>query len=654
MGAPMSRVVKSVSLLCALALTSSLVSSCGGGGGDAQPAAVVTVTPTSGGGGDPVASPTAIYLNQFGFMEGSRLKAIIADPSTTPQSYELLNDRNQVVLTGSTTVFGTDPASALDLHQINASLDGLSGQEFQFRIGETSSERFGIGERYYHKIMLDSLSYFYQSRVDTEIQAAFVPTQTPPLTRPAGHTNQSLSCFSGTDLRGTNWPGCGYALPVSGGWYDAGDYGQYVVNTGFTTWMLLNMAERGKADTANSCAANLGDGTLVMPEAGNGVSDILDEARVGIEYMLAMQTSSIIPQAMARGPQAATGPLTLTMTSPAGMAHHKSHGTTWPAANVAPHEDPTTRRLYPPTTAATLHLAAVGAQCARLFATVDVNLSQRCLLAARAAYDAAERVPDSYAWGEFDGGGPFDDQTLSDEFGWAATEMWLTTGEVRFENDINGYIPTYNPFGSIDFNSLEVLGILSFVANESDANVQAIPRLGFAKTALVAWADRYQLATLDSGFMIPKIDAEYYWGSNGNFMNWAMVMAAAGTSTGEAKYQQGVLDSMDYILGRNALNQSYISGYGDQRFQNPYHRFWRGGSQTDRPIVPRGVLAGGANSEELDNPAAAALRGNCTGMTCWSDDQSNFTVNEIAINWNVSLAWVSHWLDRQDVACTSP
>ena len=36
---------------------------------------------------------------------------------------------------------------------------------------------------------------------------------------------------------------CNYSLDVSGGWYDAGDHGKYVVNGGFTVWMLQNQYE---------------------------------------------------------------------------------------------------------------------------------------------------------------------------------------------------------------------------------------------------------------------------------------------------------------------------------------------------------------------------------------------------------------------------
>src|SRR5690606_20915600 len=111
------------------------------------------------------------------------------------------------------------------------------------------------------------------------------------------------------------WPGtCNYSLDVSKGWYDAGDHGKYVVNGGITVWKLLNLYER--ALYLSDSAADFGDGSLNIPESGNGVPDILDEARWEIEFILSMQVSA--------------------GQSLAGMAHHKMHDNGWTGLPMAP------------------------------------------------------------------------------------------------------------------------------------------------------------------------------------------------------------------------------------------------------------------------------------------------------------------------------
>jgi len=615
----------------------------------AKTLAVAASKPLSNPGAEPAAAGS-ILLNQHGFPSHANLRAVLVDDSAVSKPFELLNDRGQVVLTGRTSPFGVDAASGLSLHQIDSPLQGVSGGRFTVRVDAINSAPFDVGSKLYADLSRDSLSYFYQSRVGQPVEAAYVPSRTPALTRPAGHTARSLSCFAGADSRGTVWPGCDYTLPVEGGWYDAGDYGQYAGSTGFATWMLLNMAERRKGRRSGQCVPELGDMTLNIPEAGNGISDILDEARLGVNYLLSMQITSATPQPLARGTQLQTGALTLTSTVPTGMVHHKSHGTVWPSDDVGPHEDPTDRRLYPPTTSATLHLAAVGAQCARAFSSADKALSERCLAAARTAYAAAIRVPDALAWNVFDGGGAYEDDKLSDEFAWAATELWLATGDAAYEADIDRFAAQYNPNGSFNWSSVEALGIMSLVHARRD--IRGHPRLERAKTALLAWADRYEVQSSESGFMIPKSDTTYYWGSNGNFANHAILMAAAYNMTGDDKYRRGVTDTMDYLLGRNALGQSYISGYGEQTVRNPHHRYWQGAADAARPLPPPGVLSGGPNNTAMVDPVAAAMQGNCTGMTCWADEFDGYSLNEVTIVWNASLAWVSHWMDRQDASCS--
>ena len=164
---------------------------------------------------------------------------------------------------------------------------------------------------------------------------------------------------------------------MRGGWYDAGDHGKYVVNGGIATYQLLNTFERTKTAATAAGGAALGDGTLRVPERGNGVPDILDEARWELEFLLRMQVPAGKPLA--------------------GMAHHKIHDQNWTGLPLHPQDDPQPRELHPPSTAATLNLAATAAQCARLFAPYDAAFATRCGTAAKTAYAAAKAHPAVYA-----------------------------------------------------------------------------------------------------------------------------------------------------------------------------------------------------------------------------------------------------------------
>lgn len=71
---------------------------------------------------------------------------------------------------------------------------------------------------------------------------------------------------------------------VSGGWHDAGDYGRYVV-PGAQTIQDLFMAYEDYPEIWNGPDAD----NMDIPESGNGIPDILDEARYELDWMLKMQ-----------------------------------------------------------------------------------------------------------------------------------------------------------------------------------------------------------------------------------------------------------------------------------------------------------------------------------------------------------------------------
>jgi endoglucanase len=46
----------------------------------------------------------------------------------------------------------------------------------------------------------------------------------------------------------------------------------------------------------------------------------------------------------------------------------------------------------------------------------------------------------------------------------------------------------------------------------------------------------------------------------------------------------------------------------------------------------------------MSDDVAAKMKGTCAPQKCWADDIRAFSMNEVAINWNAPLVWVSAWL----------
>jgi endoglucanase len=388
----------------------------------------------------------------------------------------------------------------------------------------------------------------------------------------------------------------------------------------------MSLFERTRtAQTAKAGA--LGDGTLALPESGNGVPDLLDEARWEMEFLLRMQVPAGKPLA--------------------GMVHHKVHDQTWTKLPMLPSKDPMKRELHPPSTAATLNLAATGAQAARVFARYDPAFAAKCLAAARTAWAAALAHPARYATDtDTIGGGAYSDPDVSDELYWAAAELYLTTGEKPFADYILAS-PRHRAAAwrerGFDWGQVALLGRLDLATVPN-----TLPGRDEVRHSVLEGADRY-LTTVNAhpyGLPYAPADNKYDWGSNSLVLNDMVVMATAFDVTGDAKYRDGVLQGMGYILGRNALNMSYVTGYGDVSPHNQHSRWYAHRLDPKLPGPPTGTLAGGPNSGIEDEVAQAKLNG-CRPQLCYIDDVRSWSTNELTINWNSALAWVSSFIADQ-------
>jgi endoglucanase len=580
---------------------------------------------------------TGIRLNQTGYQPAAPKIATVVHPATTPLPWQLRNAANTVVLSGTTTVFGMDAASGDHVHQANFSALTTPGTGYTLHVGTDTSYPFDISRTIYHSLKYDALAYFYHNRSGITITLPYAGGA--QWTRPAGHIgvlpnkgDTSVTCFQGADVEAHVWPGCAYSLNASKGWYDAGDHGKYVVNGGIAVWTLLDQYERSQAQGRTAGRGQFADGTMNIPERTNGVPDILDEARWELEFMLAMQ----IP--------ASTG---ISMT---GMVHHKLHDANWTGLALPPHQDPQVRYLYPPSTAATLNLAATAAQCARIWRTIDAAFSARCLAAAETAWTAAQAHPAEYARNNFTGGGPYDDTQLSDEFYWAASELYITTGLAKYQTAMAGSshflgLPSANG-DSMSWGSVAALGTISLAVVPNNLSSA---QLAQARASVVAAADTYRTALAGQGYRTPFAPGgtgAYTWGSNSAVLNELVIIGLAADFTGNQIYANAVSEGMDYLLGRNAMDKSYVSGYGERPLTNPHHRFWAKQKDPSLPGPPPGAVSGGPNSG-IEDPYAGPLLQGCAPQKCYVDHMDSWSTNEITINWNAPLAWVAAFLDER-------
>ena len=232
------------------------------------------------------------------------------------------------------------------------------------------------------------------------------------------------------------------------------------------------------------------------------------ECRWQLDWMLRMQVPDGLPHA--------------------GMAFHRVHGTEWSPLPGWPHEDPTSRVLHRPSTAATLHLAAVTAQGARLLRAEDPPYADRLLAAAETAYRAAHENPLLIApddEGRF-GGGPYDDDDLDDDFYWAAVELWLATGGDTYRADLRTS-PCHHADDSFDLSGFDHDDVAGPAQLDLALLGQGRER-DRARAAVAKAAGALLEVQRAQPWGQPYAPAEGWdWGSNGRLLNNLVVLAVA-------------------------------------------------------------------------------------------------------------------------------
>ncbi|KNY28560.1 glycoside hydrolase family 9 protein [Pseudobacteroides cellulosolvens] len=595
----------------------------------------------------PTATPARdIRVNQLGYFPNAAKKATFkVNQGASTTTWQLKNSSGTVVASGTTQPYGPDHASGEELQIIDFSDYTTPGKDYQLVAGSASSFKFDIGDDMYSTMKYDALKYFYHARSGIKIEMPYCVDS--KWARAAGHTTDNPKLITGRNYNGPS------SIEGSGGWYDAGDHGKYVVNGGISLWTVQNIYEHSLAKGTDDQFA---DDTMNIPESGNSKSDILDETRWEMEWMLKMQ----IPSGYDR----------------AGMAVHKMADVAWTALATRPDMDDQDRIYYPPSTAATLNLAACAAQAARMWKDIDSAFSSKCLTAAETAYAAAKKNPAIYApFGQEPGSGTYGDNYTEDDFYWAACELYVTTGDSEYLSDIKGYKNAFQMpvtlsgesngmAGCFDWGATGGLGTLTLALHKSEE----FPEVG---ESIKKAADTFIGVQAQEGYGIPLEESTYInefagqseeitgypWASNAFVINEAIVMAYAYDVSGDSKYFNGVTESMDYLMGRNPMLQNYVTGYGENPLKYPHHRFFCPQIDASFPSAPPGFLSGGPNSGCQDPWASGAgLKVNkAPAQKCFLDHVESWSTNEVTINWNAPLAWITYFLDSyNDIDPSTP
>ncbi len=533
-----------------------------------------------------------IHVNQIGFKNTDKKIAVIKGEYST--FYVINTATGQVVLTkplsgkfsdestGETVCYADfSELSSIGAYYINVP---ELGNSYEFKIGDNTL---------YNGITTGMLKALYFQRCGNALDSKY-----------AGEYFHAVCHKAPAKLYEDQTK----ELDVSGGWHDASDYGKYVVPASVTAADLMLAYEfypQGFSDSNN------------IPESGNKIPDILDEAKYGIEWMLKMQDEAT------------------------GGVHHSVNTRAFPDINIMPELDLDAQLVMPVSTNATADFAAVTAMAARVFEGFDDAFSAKCLTASQQAWKWLEENKD---YVEFKNpkdviSGEYGDSSGSDEKLWAAAELFRTTGEERYNDYFVGNFES-NGFG-LGWQNVSGFAAIAYMFTESD-------KLNLDKSEEIrkGWlekADMFVSTSEKDGYLLAMHKIEYNWGSNMNVANHGIHLLIADKLNNNEKYKEVATNSAHYIMGRNSLNQSYITGYGSKQVMQPYH-IPSIGDTAQKPVP--GFMVGGPNSALEDDLAKEKLT-NTAPAKCYIDDMRSYSTNEVSTYWNSSAIFVFAYINSE-------
>ena len=539
----------------------------------------------------------AVLCNQVGYLPQGRKTAVL----TVGEHFKVIQadpgqDDGKVVMEGDARDAGVDAASGDRVHVADFS---RITQEGTYYVQNESGERshyFRIGQDVYRALQRDMTKALYYQRCGCGLQEAYAGVYKHPVC----HAHKAAL-----------WTDHSVEKEVSGGWHDAGDYGRYIspaaVAVGHVLYAYLLFPDSFK-DSLN------------IPESGNGVPDVLNECRYELEWMLKMQDEE-------------------------GGAYHKLTSERH-ADFIMPEEDHAQFYLFPVSSMATADYAASMALASRVYRAYDGDFADRLHEAAVRAYGWLERYPEYVGFmnPESCNTGEYDDVCDLDERLWAAAEMLVTTGEQKYQEQVDRLLKenlTKTDFGWTDVSGFAALAILTDESHRASAESAADLR-----GAVLAEADRLVAVAEQSGYGVAMEPEDYVWGSNMVVLNRGMllVLAALLMEQEDKKntYEQTALAQLDYLLGMNAVDYSYVTGYGERAYRNPHNR----PTECDGIELPMpGWVSGGPFKTPCDEVGREHIPEGTPPMKCYLDHAACYSLNEITIYWNTPAVFVAAYFN---------
>lgn len=521
-----------------------------------------------------------IRINQLGYKTTDKKIAVFADIDNGADTYAVVDEDGEIAYTGNISP-GIKDYNSGEVVGLGDFTELTTEGTYYIQVeGYETSYKFDISNDVYNDVFDASLKMFYYQRCGSEITQEY-----------AGEFAHGECHTQDATVYGTNTK-----LDVTGGWHDAGDYGRYITPAAKAVIDLLLSYEAFPESFTDS---------IGIPESGNGIPDALDEVKYELDFMFKMQDSV------------------------SGGVYHKVTPEAF-AEIVMPDETFDPSIICPISAVATGDFAAVMAKASTIYSDFDQEYADKCLEAAQYAWQWLENNPDEHGFEnpEEIQTGEYKDYTSKDERMWAAAELYSATGDQVYHD----FVKSSEIRTGMGWKKVGMYGMFAYLSLPEDMRDTELYEV--IKSTLLEETELLYLNTKEDMYGLTLTKDDYVWGSNMNVANNAMLLLIAHEYSGNDEYIDIAFEHLNYLLGKNALARSYITGYGENAAAHPHHRMTESvGKAFD------GLVIGGPN-KNLQDPYAQTLLAGRAPAKCYADSEQSFSTNEITIYWNSPVVYL--------------
>ena len=541
---------------------------------------------------DPAERGQAVLVDQVGYRPDDEKLAVVR---TAAESFSVVEtDSGETVASGDLTDPMDDPNSGDTVRHADFS-DVREPGSYRLSVGDGAADSyaFAVGEGAWGRTLARLGRRYTLRRANVAIDDPVTG-----LSWGVGYPqDDAAEMYFGDEFHDE-----GDTLDMTGGWYDAGDYGKYVTPGAITAAQLLLAYERNP-DTFREGQFAIPDDLREDDTAG--MPDLLAEVRYKLEWLARMQR-------------------------PDGAAYHKVSGASWPGMTTAPDEDDQTRYVYGLSTYGTGMVAGTFAMAARVYREFDADFADRMLDRAELAFDFLAATPDPVFRrdeGQNSGSGGYAKDGDRTERFWAAAELLKTTGDDRYaeylESDLAGQFDTRPP--AVSWANGLLLGHWAYyTADAADPE-----RRSQVANAITGAADDIVEQVHSEGYRISLTADEYVWASTKIAVAKGCLLLLADEIESDEAYVSAALDQVHYALGRSPTGYAYVTGAGEQAPQNPHSR-----TVESSGINVPGNVVGGPNAQGNDPDLSAFIENESPQPAkAYLDETGSYASNEPAIDY---------------------